>query len=391
MRNVPDGLLDALSGSNGAATIQFNSWYQGKVTSANLPVVSYSFDYDITRQVVGQMSCSVLDNTGQLSPWSINDPLGVGGAQVQAQYVCQNYIVPIAMNRITKADPEETWHVVSNKFRWVQNSAEIALETKDLTVVVLGNRFMAAEAPAAGGTVFSEIRRLLTGSMEVIIDPGLTDKAVSSTVVYKDDRLGAIQDLVATLDGAGMRVTASGQLSVYAVSTTPVFTASGGVEGTFMKLTRSMAIEDFPNAVVSTATAPDGTSLFGVATQGTGNGYFGGPHGRWPVFHNAALATTQGAVNADASTYLANMVNHRSVEVPLRIMFHPCIEAGDYIGVNVPILSGSTKYMLGRIKTLRYSGTVNAPGFMDVVLQVDAGNIQSITLAMRQARYFGQL
>lgn len=387
MRNIPAAILDALAGSTGNARLQFNAWYDGLVTRADLPVSNYRASFDSGRDVQGDLVFTVLDDTGTLSPWGISDPLGVGGAHIQTQLVVGNQSVPLGFQRISRSTPDETWHVVGGSYRWVQNSAEISVEAKDVFLTVQGARFMSAEAPAAGGTCISEITRLLQGLADV--DPnGVTDVAIPSTVVYREDRLAAVLDLCDAL-GVLPRLDPSGVLVLTPRPATSSWTALGGVEGSFMKITRSMQVDDFPNACVSTNTAADGTALYGVATQATGDGYFDGPHGRWPVFHNANLATTQTAVQKDAATSLANLQRKRVISVPATVAWNPAVETGDIITLRMPILDGTTLDLPGRVRSISWKGTTSVPADMDIVLDCQPADVQVISTAVRRTQLFG--
>lgn len=387
MREAPAGILDALAGSSGSARIQFNAWYDGQPTVTDLPVSNYKADWDITRDIMGGLACTVLDSTGTLSPWVISDKLGVGGAHIQSQLVIGNLSMPLSYQRITKSQPDETWYVAGDAFHWVQNSAEISLEAKDVTVTVQGARFMSAEAPPAGATCVSEIVRLLQGLMDVD-STAVTDKAVPASIVYREDRLAAVSNLADEL-GAIPRVDPSGIMVLVPRPTVSVWTVQGGVDGSFMKISRSQQIEDFPNAAVSTNTAPDGQSLYGVATQTSGDGYFDGPHGRWPAFHNANFATTQAAIDKDAATTLANLQRKRTIQVPARVVFDPRIEVGDIITMKVPILSGKTGDLPGRVKSLSYAGVDMAPAYMDLILQCQPVHVQAVSALVRASQQYG--
>jgi hypothetical protein len=235
----------------------------------------------------------------------------------------------------------------------------------------------------------SEIRRLLLGIMDVVFSASVVDKNVPAVVTYKEDRLAAVLDLVKALK-AEARQTPGGQFEVYMPDTTSVYTAEGGIEGSFIRLRRSQKIEDFPNAIVSTNTAPDGTALFGVATQPTGDGAWDSEHGRWPNFHNANFAETQDQINSDARSMLETLQRKRTVEIPLRLVFHPGLDVGDYITVKVPILTGTTESLTGRLRSISYSGGNAAPVAMEVVLSVAATDAAIVARKIRAAVQFGR-
>lgn len=390
MRILPGDTANELAGSTAASRMQFNAWYDGRVVAADIPVVAYTCAYDAAKNIVGTANLTVLDNTGVLAPWTISDTLGVGGSCIQTVLIHRNLYIPLAMQNIAGNDVEETWSLVGTPPQWVYGSGHISLQLQDTTIRLQGAQFMTQESVPAGATCLSEIRRLCTGFIDVVVDPAVVDKSVPASVVYQQDRLGAVMNLVNALK-AEARTGPGGQLEVYLPTTTSAWEFYGGQEGGLITYTRSQRIQDFPNAAVSTSTDANGAPLYGYAVQTAGEGFFDGPHGRWPVFHGANLVNTQNSVSADAATTLANLQRTRTVEMPFTVAFHPGLDAGDCVTMDIPIIDGSVMAITGRIRSLTYSGGKYAPMTMQLVLQVPADTAKALSDAMHRVLKQGNL
>lgn len=390
MRNLPDGMAEELLGSTGEAYFQFNAWYDGALTAQELNVTSFSQDYDITRTVIGQTDITVVDELGILNPWSIDDTLGVGGAYIQTLLVVGDQSVVMGFQRLSHVEPSESWHLVNGSFVWLPSATAIPVEAQDVTLVVSGDKFLTQESPASGNTVIQEIQRILDGVTNVTFDPAVVDIAMPSSIVYTLERLDALYSLVGAL-GAEMRADPTGNLYVYMPSSTPIYTVSGGQEGSLISLKRVMDIGDFPNAVVSTNTTTNGTALFGVATQASGAGYWDGPHGRWPASHQANFAQTQSAINKDAATSLASLQSSETVVVTARIGFDARLEVGDYIELECPTLNEGSTPLPGRVLTITYTGTVAVPSAMDITMACSPNDARRMSIIIQGAQTGGQL
>jgi hypothetical protein len=388
-RILPEGMAEAFAGSTADARMQFNVWYDGRLVAADVPVANWSQDWDRTRQIVGQTKATVLDDDGTLTPWGVGDALGVAGSILQTQLTAGGTSINVGYQRITASEPEETWRVVGGKLVWVPGTATVPVEAQDLTVMASGSRFMAPEVPPSGATVFSEIRRLLRGIMDVIFEPTLTDRNVPTGIVYKEDRMDAIEDLAKGVNAA-CRVTGGGQFEVYDPEReVSVFDITSGQEGQLINVRRSLSVEGLYNAVISQNTLDGGREIQGVATEASGPLRLDGPHGRWPAFRSAPFATTQAAIDADARTALTNRAKTRNVLLPLRTTLNPAIEVGDWVTVELPIITGETVTIPGRVQYVGWSGDGSGISAMDLKIMTRLADMQAVSEKIRTATWLG--
>jgi hypothetical protein len=386
-RQLPEGMAEAFAGSNVDARLQYNIWYDGRLVETDVPVGAWSTDWDVTRQVVGQTKATIIDEDGELTPWGVADPLGVAGSMLQTQLTAGGVSINVGFQRITNSEPEETWRIVGGKLIWVPGAAAIPVTAQDLTVMASGSRFMAPERVPTGATVVSEVQRLLRGIMDVIVASTLTDRAVPSSIAYKEDRMDAIEDLVKGIDGA-CRVTGGGQFEIYDPNLeTNVFDIYGGDEGQLINLRRSLNVDGLYNAVVSQNTLDGGQEIQGIAAETSGPLRLDGPHGRWPLFRSAPFATTQAQISADATTALKNRVKQRAAILPLKTTLNPAIEVGDWVTAHLPIVTGETVSIPGRVRYVGWSGDGNGIDAMDLKIATRLADMEAVSTKIRSSQW----
>lgn len=389
MRTLPDGMLEAFQGSTAGARMQFNVWYNGQLVAQDLNVSSWKMGWDVTRQIRCQTSATVLDDDGSLTPWDIDDILGTGGSILQSKLLVGAMSLSVGWQPIVDSAPEETWRIMDGAALWVPGGATVPLEAEDVTEDVLAYRFLSPERPATGNTTIQEIQRLLSGLCDVRVDAAVADKAVPSSIIYKDDRMGAVEDLVKHL-GALWKVTGDGQFHIHMESTTPVWTTSGGAEGSLIRVRRGLSRDRLYNAFVSRNTAPDGTELQGIALEDTGPARFGGPLKYRTLYHSASLATTQAAVAADAQTLRDSRRNKATAVLPLRVVLHPGLELNDWVTVNMPLPDGTSAPVTGKVLSIEWAGSGSVPVGMDVKLECNAVELRALSARVKAFRWLGQ-
>jgi hypothetical protein len=246
---------------------------------------------------------------------------------------------------------------------------------------------MAPQQPVPGNTIIEEIQHLLTGLMDVRVDGTITDGSVPSTVVYKESRMDAVEDLVTALD-AEWRVSGDGQFHVYDPSvTTPVWEAKGGAEGELIRIKRKLKLTGNYNAFVSRNTAPDGRELQGIAKIETGAERWAGPLGQRVMFHAASFATTQAQVDQTAITLRDNRIKKATVTLPVRTVLNPAIELGDWITIYMPLPDGGEAPITGKVLTIDWSGSDLLPVAMDLQIECTADQVKAASKRVRDARW----
>ncbi|WIC89091.1 minor tail protein [Arthrobacter phage Ottawa] len=390
MRELPEGMAEALVGS-GEARIQFDVWYDGNLLIEDLPVGGWSQKFDRGQAIVGSTQVTALDEDGSLTPWGMDDALGVGGARLHSRLFVGDYSVNLTEQRITESEPEETWRLTEDGLVWLPGSSTIPVTAEDLTVMAVGSKFIASETPASGGTCISEIQRLLTGIMDVVWDDGLDakDKTVPTDVVYKDERMDAVTDLVEAM-GLSARVNSSGQFHLYdPTDETIKKTIVGGELGSLIRVKRKQKIDGLNNAVRSFNTTPSGVEMAQIAYETNGALAWDGPHGRWPKKRQANFAGSETTLLEDAKAELARTLASRGVRIPVRTTLDPSLEVGDWVEIMAPTPTGEATPLRGSIESISYGGQGGVPVAMDIEVACRMSDIQTASDKIRRHRWLG--
>lgn len=403
MRTVPADIDTALVGSRAGEGILAHSWYDGQVVAADLPVEEWSVSWDASRQVQGQLDLTVRDPDGALAPWAVDDPLGVGGSRLQVVYrLASGATVDLGWFRITGADPEEEWRTYrvndstatgdgelaffKERLEWVSGGAVVPVSADELTRQASIERFLAPESPPIGASVLSEVRRLLDGIMTVTVASGVVDAPVPRSVVYEQERMDAVEDLLDRI-GCSHRMTGFGQFEVYPnVRTDPVWQVAGGDDGVLIRVGRSQRLDGLYNGAVSEGEDAQNRPLIGRWFEEGGPLRWGGPHGRYPVFHSATgLLKTQQAVNADARTRLSSVVSQRSVVLQVWCLPHPGLQVGDWVVVANPTVAGRAVPLGGVVRQMRLSGSASGVEPMELAVECSFTDVQAVRGAIDRA------
>ena len=399
MRTIPREVLDAFLGSQVNTSVRFHVWYDGMLKTRNLnngqglPVVSWDFGWDLSRQVQGQGSMVVRDNTGDLSPWGFDDTLGCGGSEIQASLrVTGTDGIDISTDlgtwQIDSAKPKDTWRIVADGTgELVAGGSTIPLQLSERTQEAVDDELLTPESPATGATVFSEVTRLLRYIMPVSIPSALTSRnsTVPRNTVYKKDRMDAVEDLLRAIQLAG-RMDTFGQFEIYDPrDTTPRLTLSPGRRGTVLDFDRSQSRSDITNAVVSTGKTADGQEIQKYAFLNNGPLRYGGPVGRRPRFRENPLAQTESAVQKDAETSVANDAMNQTMVIGVQCLFDPRLQVGDWVTVVNPTLVGGIN-LNGRVLTEKIRGSAAGVGPMDLEVECSANDVQELSNVIRRLK-----
>lgn len=385
MRTLSAGMLDALAGSVPDARLTVAAWYDGTLREPSLPVSTWDIRWDGAENtlVQGQATITVADPTGRLAPWGFDEPLSAAGSRLLMTFRCGVEAVDLGWFTISDNQPTEQWRIVGPALQWVSGGASIPVQADDLTLEVRDSEFLAPEAPPSGATVVSEIKRLLAGICPVMIADGVTDAAVPSSIVYKDDRLAAVQDLARVVNSR-YRMTGSGFLEVYPLTkTAPVWTIQGGDGGALVSLNRRQSRAELINGVISTSNDPS-LEIRALATIQSGPLRWDGPLKRKIARHNA-IANTQAGVQADADTYLANTATLKTVPLTVLCKPHPGIQIGDWVRVAQPTINGAAYPLDGIVTSVQMSGSQYGVEPMQLTVQCSVNDVQAVGLSVRGA------
>jgi hypothetical protein len=385
VRALSAGMLDALAGSVPDARLTVAAWYDGTLREPSLPVSTWSVNWDGADNtlVQGKASITVADPTGRLAPWGFDEPLSAAGSRLLLTFRCGAEAVDLGWFTISDNQPTEQWRIVGPRLQWVSGGASIPVMADDLTLEIQDSEFLAPEAPPTGATVVSEIRRLLTGICPVIIAAGITDQPVPASIVYKDDRLAAVQDL-ARVVGARYRMTGNGSFEVYPLTkTAPVWTIQGGDGGALVSLNRRQSRADLINGVLSTSNDPS-VEIRALATIQAGPLRWDGPLKRKIARHNA-IADTQSGVQADAQTYLNNTATLKTIALTVLCKPHPGIQTGDWVRVAQPTINGAAYPLDGIVTNVQLKGSKSGVEPMQITVQCAIEDVQAVGLSVRGA------
>lgn len=383
MRTLSAGMLDALTGSVPDARLTVAAWYDGTLREPSLPVSTWDIRWDggDSTLVQGKASVTVTDPTGRLAPWGFDEPLSAAGSRLLLTFRSGSEAVDLGWFTVSRNQPTEQWRIVGPNLEWVSGGASIPVQADDLTLLVSDSGFIAPEAPPQGATVVSEVRRLMTGICPVTIADGVTDKAVPASIVYKDDRLAAVQDLARSVN-ARYRMGGDGSLEIYPLTKTePVWTIQGGDGGAFVSLNREQSRADLINGVVSTSNDPS-LEIRALATVPSGPLRWDGPFGRKIARHNAIANTPEG-VQKDAQTYLDNTATLKTVSLTVLCKAHPGIQIGDWVRVAQPTISGSAYPLDGIVTSVQLKGSSAGVEAMQLTVQCSIKDVQAVGLSVR--------
>lgn len=297
--------------------------YQGAQTAIPLaPGGSITGDGDGVIQSSARLTAA--GRAPSLIPHSPTDPLGSYGQEIALWRTVRlrstTWEVPLGRFRITGSENEvEHFRRGTREVK----SWSIDLTLQDRFEQIDEDDFLTAEAPQAGATVWSEIRRL----SPIPIQERLGDVSVPRTMVY-ESRIDAIAELMGLLGGVP-HLTREGVLTaraadVWMLNPAPVFDIDGVIgwgdkrSNAFKNQVRTTNPSD--SAIVGFAQHLDDTDPRSVSRAG----------GR-TIVHSSPLYTTRAAANAGAKTRLRSVLSQRS-----RVITVVCspeallIELGDF-------------------------------------------------------------
>jgi hypothetical protein len=189
------------------------------------------------------------------------------------------------------------------------------------------------------GTMASALRGLVEPALTVAVSPSLTDRAVPGGVVYDDQRMAAVQELLTAWAARG-RVDPFGVLQVLpsALDPTPVLSLTDGAGGTVITARARSARTGAASLVVARGTASDGRQIQGVAYDTSdGPWRYGGPANPLPVpaFFFSPLLSTVGECEAAALTVLTRRRRAAGREFRVDMIPDPTVQVDDVWSLDV--------------------------------------------------------
>ncbi len=309
------------SGSGYVRYLRVESWLGGRLLASNVPVSSGREDVDLSARVPERVTLTVprkaygFDWTPRLPA----DPLAAVGQRIRI------------MLGVGLEGQAAEW--VQRGEYLIQNSTPrgdyISVEAVGLLALIDEAKLVAPFQPT--GSLASTLRALVEPALTVQFAAGLTDRAVPSGVNYDEDRLGAVEELLAAWP-AEAQVNNRGVLAVRPVSTPATSTLLAS--NTTISADGESGRDNVYNAVVARGTAADGGQVQGVAYEyGTGPYRYKGPFNPLPVplFFSSPLLRTVNECRLAAAARLQKVLRERtsawSVTAPPLIH----LQAGDRV------------------------------------------------------------
>jgi hypothetical protein len=398
VRPIDSNTLAALHGSRTGDQLIVNTWYDGQLAWPDpLKIASWSATWDEHRP--GNLTLTVEDQTNELAPWLLSDPLGVGGARLQCIYqVGGAGTINLDWHRVYRSKPQQKWVtytisdlgvvtpnspiVPGNRIVQTPAGATIDVTGNDLALMISKDTFIAPESPVgASPTVIGEIKRLLQDRVPVVVAAGVTDTAVNTTLIYQQqsDRWAAVEDLAARI-GADVRMNGDGQCEVYPITSASVATLIGGPEGLQVSVDTEQTYDETYNYFVADGTATvNGQSqpVRGTASITGGELVFGGPHGRYPKYYSSTMLNTQAAADAYAAQMRDTQIAGLTTDLYVEALPMPQLQIGDWVTVPTPRTDGMAPPLSGRIVHMGLSGTRTTVDRMDLTVRCNYYDVRT--------------
>lgn len=336
-----DLVNDDVAGTSQLDRLEINAFRDGELVAQNLDVSDWNMNWSYGRSAHGQATLQVTDDTGHLTPWAMDDPLGPGGTRLQITYIfgASGNRVPMGWWRVRSVSPNSQYRLydTSTGPQRIWQGGHLTIKADEISCLMEMAR-MDAERPV-GPTCIGEVRRLLSDLLPVNVLAGVVDGPLPSLLIYDDSRVSAVNDTLSAID-AEARMGADGSLEIVPrFGIGPVWEIKGGDQGVLIDVTHSLSDEGVYNAVISHGETETGEQLIGRAYITTGPLRWGGPYGQVPMFHNA-ISNNKAGVQRDAESMLANREATGRVQIEVECLMHPGIQIYDRLSLTTPTVAG---------------------------------------------------
>ncbi|WP_103061592.1 hypothetical protein [Actinomyces qiguomingii] len=323
--SLPEGLL------TGAYTYsaRVDSWL-GSQWLGQVPVAGGSVSWTVGQQVQGTLSLTVprygaaseAENARDFTPDHPEAPLACFGQELQVTVTVTSLV-----DGSEYTEPAGRFIIISSE----TDTDTVTVSAKSLLHRTEENRLVSLTVPRTGGTLASEIRRLIGTQMGVVIDEALTDRACPSSMSWGESRIDAVYE-IADAWPARLREGRDGVLYLLPpadeITTAPVRVLTDGVDGTVIGVKRSWTREQVYNRVVARGQDTDdaGRPTFqAVASQTSGPLSVTGPYGIVTRFWSSPLVTSQAIAARSAQTMLASSIR-RATTIPVELAPDPSLQ-----------------------------------------------------------------
>lgn len=333
MITVTSEAASVLAGSGFIYRVAVESWLNGVLLAASVPIATGGEETDSTLNVPERVTLTVprVKDGVDWTPTSDSSPLAAKGQRLHVKLgigLSLGRFEWITRARLLIEESEVDGDVV-------------AVSAVGLLQLIQEARLIAPFQPS--GTIVSTVRALVEPALTVLVDSGLADRSVPSGITYDEDRLRAAQEVidawpaVATVDPEGyLRVGPNVQ------STTAVLALTDtGTSRTVIEATGRSTREGAANVIVARGTASDGSQVQAVSYVTSGPDAVGGPYNPLPVpyFFQSPLLTTVGQCQLAADTIRDRRQRRVATEYQVTMVPHPALQIGDVVSLTSARLS----------------------------------------------------
>ena len=341
-----------------------DSWL-GQTWLGRVPVKAGSVTWTTSQQVQGTLSLTVPrigavsqdEGARDWTPLAPDSPLAAMGQVLHVQVTVASLV------------STDRWDIPLGRFlitQWEVGATDIRITGKSLFQHLEDDRLTSPTVPYSGGTLASELRRLVGGHMGVIVSDALTNRPCPS-MSWGESRIDAIYE-IADAWPARLREGPDGVLYVLppvpAITERPETTLTDGEAGTVIGVTRQGSRAGIFNRIVARGQEQDdaGQPRFqAIIDQTTGPLRTSGPYGIVTKFFSSPLITSKQAALNSATTMLATSVRQKTT-VPVTHTPNPTLTLDTPVELITANIDGAATITQWGIVTsteipLVYSGT----------------------------------
>lgn len=244
LRTAPAGYADVVAYSH-RIRVDVDSWLADALLAESIPLSVGQLDEAGDQAIPERLTLTVpiIGSAGE--SWRPLDYLAPLSQHGQRLYVTHNVIRGNDSSLVCGLG----WYAIQD---WQERAGNVEVEAVGLLQLVAESGLITSTSPPAGATFGTELVRLVDGLIPVDIDVALVDRAIPLTMAWQDDRLQAVQQLLAAWP-ARMYVDEQGILNV----TTP-YAAGDAAEltlyqlnGTVIDDTRSGTRDGLPSLIIA--------------------------------------------------------------------------------------------------------------------------------------------
>ena len=341
-----------------------DSWL-GQTWLGRVPVKAGSVTWTTSQQVQGTLSLTVPrigavsqdEGARDWTPLAPDSPLAAMGQVLHVQVTVASLV------------STDRWDIPLGRFlitQWEVGATDIRVTGKSPLQRLEDDRLTSPTVPYSGGTLASELRRLVGGHMGVIVSDALTNRPCPS-MSWGESRIDAIYE-IADAWPARLREGPDGVLYVLppvpAITECPETTLTDGEAGTVIGVTRQGSRAGIFNRIVARGQEQDdaGQPRFqAIIDQTTGPLRTSGPYGIVTRFFSSPLITSKQAALNSATTMLATSIRQKTT-VPVTHTPNPTLTLDTPVELITANIDGAATITQWGIVTsteipLVYSGT----------------------------------